>query len=105
MYKIGVIGDRDSICSFGAAGMETFSETDKKHAAKTLHHLAGNGYAVIFITEKLVSQLEKEIAVYNETPLPMIIPIPGMTGNTGIGMKNISDYVERSVGTDVFKDK
>ena len=63
-----------------------------------------DGYGVIFITEKLAAQMESELARYRELPLPAIIPIPGVNGNTGLGMKNVSKSVEQAVGSDILSD-
>ena len=61
MYKIAVLGDRESVSGFACIGLETYPITDKSEAAKKLKELSQNEYAVIFITELLASDLEKEI--------------------------------------------
>ena len=53
MAKIGVIGDRDSVLLFKAVGLDVFFEDDGAHANRTLHRLAREGYAAVFVTEKL----------------------------------------------------
>lgn len=101
MYKIAAMGDRDSIYGFASLGIGIFPVDDTTEAVKTLRRIAENGYAVIFITEALASQIQPEIAHFNDEPLPAIIPIPGVSGNTGIGMKQVSQFVERAVGSDI----
>ncbi|NLZ80677.1 MAG: V-type ATP synthase subunit F [Clostridiales bacterium] len=106
MYKIAVLGDRDSIYGFAALGLETFPVNDADTAAKTLKRLAERQYGVIYITESLQAVLEKEIDQYRTAPIPAIIPIPGVSGNTGMGMRNVKKSVERAVGSDIiFNDK
>ena len=34
--------------------------------------------------------------------LPAIIPIPGVTGNTGMGIKMVKKSVEQAVGSDII---
>jgi V/A-type H+-transporting ATPase subunit F len=34
--------------------------------------------------------------------LPAIIPIPGVSANTGMGMRNVKKSVERAVGSDII---
>ena len=34
--------------------------------------------------------------------LPAVIPIPGVRGNTGIGTKRLSSFVEKAVGSDII---
>ena len=101
MYKIAAIGDRDSIYGFSSLGVSIFPVDDTLEAMKTIRRMSENGYAVIFITEKLASQIPSEIERYKDEPLPAIIPIPGVSGNTGIGMKQVSEFVERAVGSDI----
>lgn len=102
MYKVAVMGDRDSIYGFAALGLDTFPVTEPAEAAKLLRRIAENEYAVIYITEALSEVLETEIDNYREQRLPAIIPIPGVSGNTGIGIRNVKKFVEQAVGSDII---
>lgn len=102
MYKVAVIGDRDSIYGFASLGLETYPVSEKEEAAKVLKALAEGEYAVIYITESLQAELETEIDRYVTNYLPAIIPIPGVSGNTGKGMRNVKKSVERAVGSDII---
>ena len=102
MYKIAVMGDRDSIYGFGAVGLEPFPVTDTAEAAEKLRTLVEGNYAVIYITEELAGRLEREITYYSERRLPAIIQIPGVFGNTGNGLKAVRKSVERAVGSDII---
>lgn len=103
MYKIGVMGDRDSIYGFAAVGLTPFPITDPEAASKKLKELVESGeYAVIYITENLANNLEKEINYYSERRLPSIILIPGVFGNTGKGISQVKKSVEQAVGSDIL---
>ncbi|MCQ2506070.1 MAG: V-type ATP synthase subunit F [Lachnospiraceae bacterium] len=102
MYKIAVLGDRDSIYGFAALGLETFPVLSDEEAVETLKKIAEDGYAVIYITENLLSALDKEVEKYREQILPAIIPIPGVSGNTGAGIANVKKLVEQAVGSDII---
>jgi V/A-type H+-transporting ATPase subunit F len=102
MYKVAVLGERDSIYGFAALGLDTYPVTNNEEAAKTLKALAEGEYAVIYITESLQAELELEIDRYVTNYLPAIIPIPGVSGNTGKGMRNVKKSVERAVGSDII---
>lgn len=102
MYKIAVMGDRDSIYGFAALGLEPFPFTDPAAAGKKLRELAEGDYAVIYITEALAAQLEHEIDRYREAELPAIILIPGVSGNTGNGLLAVRKSVEQAVGSDIL---
>ena len=107
MYKIGIIGDRDSVLGFMALGFSVHEVRGVGEAAVTLHRLvAGGEYGVIFITEDLAMAIEEDIAKYKDMPLPAITVIPGGSGSTGYGMANIKSAVERAVGADIlFKNE
>lgn len=102
MYKIAVMGDRDSVSGFASLGLEIFPEEDAGAAAATLRKMVAGGYAVIYMTEQLAAQLESEIDRYRRLPVPAIIPIPGVTGNTGLGLRSVSKSVEKAVGSDII---
>ncbi len=102
MYRIAVVGDYDSIYGFKTVGLDTFSVSDPKEAEKTLHQLATNGYAVIYITENMAEQIGHVIDKYKEEMLPCIVQIPGAFGNTGKGVENVRKFVETAVGSDIL---
>ncbi|WMJ88801.1 V-type ATP synthase subunit F [Anaerocolumna sp. MB42-C2] len=102
MYKIAVLGDRDSIYGFAALGLDTYPVRNEEEAAKRLKSLAEGQYAVIYITEALQAKLEAEIDRYRTERLPAIIPIPGVSGNTGKGMQSVKKSVEQAVGSDII---
>ena len=96
------MGDRDSIYGFAALGLDTFPVTDPAEASKKLRQLAEGEYAVVYITEALAAQIQAEIDRYRLAPLPAIIPILGVSGNTGMGILNVKKSVEQAVGSDII---
>ena len=102
MYKIAVMGDRDSIYGFAAIGLEICPVTDPTDAIHKLRKLAEGEYAVIYITEALAAQIEEELDRYREQRLPAIILIPGVAGNTGKGLSSVKRSVEQAVGSDII---
>jgi V/A-type H+/Na+-transporting ATPase subunit F len=102
MYKIAAMGDKDSIYGFASLGIAIFPVEDFEEGGKILKKLVDSDYGVIYITEQLASKLSAEIAHYASRPLPAIIPVPGVRGNTGIGLQNVSKFVEKAVGSDII---
>lgn len=107
MYKMAVIGDRTSVYGFAALGLETYyvngaDEAEEANEAKRLiRHLENEDCAVIYITERLASLIGEELERLNEAPLPAVIPIPGVYGNTGMGMRAVNESVIKAVGSDI----
>ena len=46
---------------------------------------------MIYITEAMAAELEGLIEKYKENLLPAIILIPGVSGNTGAGIKGVKN--------------
>ena len=106
MYKIGVIGDKDSIMGFKAVGISVFPVSTPEKAQEVLEKIADDEYAIIYITEQMATNIVSTIEQYSERRFPAIIPIPSNAGSLGIGLQGIKKSVERAVGADIlFKDE
>ena len=101
MYKMAAIGDRASVYGFAALGLDTHYVTTADEAKKLLRRLAGEDCAVIYITEQLAELIPDELERLKESPLPAVIPIPGVYGNTGMGMRAVNESVIKAVGSDI----
>ena len=102
MYRIGVIGDRESILGFKAVGLSVFPCDTSEEARKVLHRIAKQEFAIIYITEQLCRDMEYDIAKYRDSRVPAIIPIPSKDGSLGIGKSRVRSNVERGVGADIL---
>lgn len=106
MYRIGVIGDYDSICGFSTLGLDIFPVTDVATAREQLKTLTNGAYGVIYITEVLAEALKGDCEEFREALYPAIVPIPACTGVTGFGRANVKYCVEQAVGSDIiFNDE
>lgn len=101
MYKIAVLGDRDSVLGFKALGLDTHFVESTEEARTALHHLAKEEYAIIYITEQLAGELQTDIDRYKNAVTPAVILIPGKTGSLGLGARALQSAVERAVGADI----
>ena len=103
MAKVAVLGDTESIKGFAAVGLIIFPCDDPGEAVPLFRRLvAGGDYDVLFVTEELTVPLEREIKKLEDTMLPAVIPIPGVKGNNGTGIRRLRDSVERAVGSDII---
>lgn len=102
MYKIAVMGDRESICGFAALGLSVFPTEDAKEAEKIIFKLSEQGFGVIYITEELAEKLEAAWDKLRSRSLPSVILIPGVKNNTGKGMRDVHRAVEKAVGSDIL---
>ncbi len=105
MYKVGVIGDKDSVLGFKAIGFDVFPVHDAKEAEALVHELGKGEYAVLYVTEQIAELIAPTMAEYRDKRFPVIIPIPGVLGNLGIGMDGVKKCVVKAVGADIlFRD-
>lgn len=102
MYKIAVMGAYDSIYGFATLGLATFPAETHEDGRRILRNLAESDYAVIYITEALAALLQEEIEKLSARVLPAIILIPGVSGNTGLGVEGVRKSVEQAVGSDIL---
>ena len=106
MYKIGVVGDRDSIIGFKSLGLDVVPVNNPEDTAKVLNQMARKEYAVIFITEQTALPVKETISKYTNKAFPAIILIPGNQGSSGAGMLAIRESVKKAIGTEiVFGDE
>lgn len=101
MYKIAVLGDRESVLGFKALGLDVFFVENLEEARRELHRLAKESYAIIYITEQLAADISEDIDRYKTTVTPAVILIPGKTGSLGLGAQALQSAIERAVGADI----
>ena len=87
---------------FKAVGLDVYFEDEGALANKRLHRLAREGYAVVFVTEKLFPACRETIEEFAGEAYPAIIPIPDNSGTAGIGMAQLKANVEKAVGVDIL---
>lgn len=104
MYKIAVVGDKESIYGYVSLGMSVF-EADRSSVGAKIEKLAKEDYAIIFVTENIALGAEEQIEKFKEKLTPAIILIPGISGNTGLGVQGIHKSVEKAVGSDILGGK
>lgn len=102
MYKIGIIGDRESVLGFKAVGLDVFPCDSAEEAKDVLNEIVNKGYAIVYVTEQLYQYMDEEVSEYIDSRLPAIIPIPNKDGTLNIGMQGVKKSVERAVGADIL---
>ncbi len=78
MYKIGVLGKKESVICFMSSGFEVCEAGNKTEASEGLEKLIELECAVIFVTDELADELAWECEKYKKVPVPAIIKIPSV---------------------------
>lgn len=102
MYKVGVVGDKDSVLAFKALGVDVNTVTDREEARRIVDTMARSNYGVIFITEQIASLIPDTIERYDKEIIPAVILIPSNQGSLSIGMNRINENVEKAVGSNIL---
>lgn len=103
MYKIAVLGERESVMGFAALGLSVFPVENADEAAETFRHITKESeYAIIYVTETYAAALEQQIAKFAASVTPAVILIPGTGGSLGLGMSALNSAVERAVGSNIL---
>lgn len=100
--KIAVIGDKDSVMLFQALGIQVVYADSAEQIEKSIHSLARENYAVIYITEAAARRAMEAVERYKTQPFPAIILIPDKNGPMGLGMAGIRGNVEKAIGADIL---
>lgn len=105
MYKVAVIGDKDSILGFKALGVSTYPVTGTDEALRALNQVTRDNVAVVCITETVAQHIGEQIEEINRRHLPAIVLIPNNQGTLGLGMKQIKKNAEKAIGADILFGK
>ncbi len=101
-YKIGIIGNKDTIFGFKAFNLEVFPITSIEEGREVIKKISQENFAIIFITEDWEEKLEEELTPLKMATIPAVISLPTHLGSTGYGLKELKKIVERAVGSDIL---
>lgn len=102
MYKIGVVGRREKVACFMAAGFAVYEATGED-ASAALKAAKNDRCAIIYIEPDLVEAVLDDIEKLSNQVIPAVIPLPEAGG--GYGMAQLKSAVERAVGADIIFNK
>ena len=105
MYKIAVVGDRESIFGFSAIGMDIYPAYEEQEIKEIIPKLIEENYAIIYITENVSIKAQKYLTKLKTNKIPAIVTIPSNTGNMNYGETRIKEMVQKAVGIEInFKE-
>ena len=99
--KMAILGEGDSVLAFKAGGVDAYYASDREQAKDLLRKLAKE-YAVIFITEKLAGEMDDLLNKFNQSPYPVILPVPSGDGSDGYAKAKMRERMEKALGVDIL---
>lgn len=101
MYKIAVVGDKESIFGFSSIGIDIYPAYEEKEIEQIISKLMDENYAIIYVTENMWLKAEKYLEKLQKNNIPAIVSIPSNTGSLNYGEKRIKDMVQKAVGIEI----
>ena len=102
MAKISVVGPRESVQCYLAAGFSVYFAADAKSAAEEIDRAANDGAAVIFVSPEFADGLADKMAEYAYRVFPAVTLLPQKTDGDDPGTLLMKRAVERAVGADII---
>jgi V/A-type H+-transporting ATPase subunit F len=102
LLRMGAVGEEDAILAFKAIGAEAIPAVTPDQVASALHRLSRAGVPVIFITEQSAQMAPEALSQYERSPDVAVIPIPGVRGSDGYGMRRLRENVIKAIGADIL---
>ena len=101
-YRVGVIGDLETVIGFGLAGVGDLhlSRSRDEDLAALRRMAEGGRVAVILVTAPVAEELHDEIERLRKRGLPMIVTIPDSRG-VGPKVDEVERIIRRTLGTKV----
>ena len=98
--RIAVIGRRDIVVAFQAAGLAVFPVEPGPEAAVRAEEIVAAGHRVVFFTEDLFPHLSTVLDRYRKSAVPCLVALP--LGGARASVARLKEVVKRAVGADIF---
>ena len=99
--KTAIVGRGDGVLAFKAGGVDAYPAEDALKAREIIRKIAKN-YNVLFLTDDLAEELGDLIERMNESPYPVIVPVPSVSGASGYAKDRMREQMERALGVDIL---
>lgn len=97
---VAVVGERDVVAGFQAAGLAVFPAEPGPAAAALVERLVRQGFRVVFFTDDLFDSLGPLLERYRGAAVPCLVALA--SGGAQPSVERFKEVVKRAVGADVF---
>lgn len=101
--KLAILGEKKSILGFKALGVETFGIGKREDFFRALQEIETGKYAILFITEEIAKNYERDLEKFYQKTLPAVLIIPGISKRTEKGKETLRKIIERALGSEMIK--
>jgi len=101
--KIAIVGDKDLVEGFAAAGFQVFFPEDKKEEiASVLNEVLRNNFSLCFILERFALKVREQIRELGRNTYPVIVLLPDYREDVGLTEELLKEVIVRATGTESF---
>ena len=97
MYRACIIGDKNSVYGFAAAGIEVIDANAQNFEQQILEAYNSKKYGVIFVTDALFGLVPKKLG--QGGGLPVITPVSGFGGSGQYGRERLKQMIKTATGS------
>jgi len=104
MYSMGrfaVIGRRNDVLQYRTLGADVIMIDNKDEIRSVFPELLKKDYAVILVTDDLMSEIRDYFFDSISSPVPGVISIPGKTEYTAFIKGELNTRVKKAIGIDL----
>lgn len=101
-YRIGVVGNKESVMAFKLVGFDVTYAENEKVARQTIEAMANANYGIIYVSDSLLVNMADVVTHYEAKVRPAIVSIPTHERSNGYGKQKIQAYVEKAVGQNIL---
>ncbi len=114
-FRIAIVGQKEAIQGFALLGVDIVPVHAANEAAEQMLRLKKdmfidetgrerNKYAIVFVTEDLMSGMSAEDERrLSKGALPAIVPLPSHRGSSGYALERLNRIVERAIGSNILQ--
>jgi len=102
MAKIAVVGRRENVLCYLAAGFSVYCAEDSENASRELRRASKEGAAVIFVSPEYCAALAEDMAKFAFRSDITVTTLPKKVNGTDSGALLMKRAVERAVGADII---
>ena len=98
--KVAMIGGMTSVIGFKAVGVETYIAALPEEGPAIWESLPRERYALVMITEPVYKVLLEEVQGFpGPADLPVILPVPAVSGSLGLAREGIKARIVKALGS------
>ena len=91
MFKAGVLGEYEKVCSFSVLGFDIIVAENQQAAKKELLRMLNEDYLIIYVSTEFFTEVK---SIHTA-----VLPLPDLHSNLGI--ERLNKFAEKAVGSNI----